>query len=162
MTGPSSAQTLTVRFARSQDEDGWRVLWRGYCRFYEADIPEAVTAETWRRCLDPAVPALRCLVADSQGPEGWGLVGFAILVEHPGTWSVEPVGYLEDLFVAEAARRRGAGSALMSACAAIGRQAGWRKLYWRTQADNATARSLYDRVGQKTDWVVYEWPLIEG
>ncbi|WP_299442144.1 GNAT family N-acetyltransferase [uncultured Rhodospira sp.] len=158
MTDPN-AQTLTVRFARPADEAGWRVLWRGYCAFYGVDIPEAVTAETWRRCLDPKTPAIRCLVADSQGPEGWGLVGFATLVEHPGTWSIASVGYLEDLFVAEAARRRGAGSALMSACAAIGRQAGWAKLYWRTKADNATARSLYRRLGQETDWVVYDWPL---
>jgi len=155
----STAQSLTVRFAKPEDEAGWRVLWRGYCRFYKVDVPEAVTAETWRRCLDPEYPALRCLVADSQGPEGWGLVGFATLLEHPGTWSIESVGYLEDLYVAEATRKRGAGSALISACAAIGRKAGWTRLYWRTQSDNTAAQSLYDRMAKKTDWVIYDWPL---
>jgi len=154
-----TAQSLTVRFAKPEDEAGWRVLWRGYCKFYNVDVPEAVTAETWRRCLDPGYPALRCLVADSQGPEGWGLVGFATLLEHPGTWSIESVGYLEDLYVAEATRKRGAGSALISACAAISRKAGWTRLYWRTQSDNTAARSLYDRMAKKTDWVVYDWLL---
>jgi GNAT superfamily N-acetyltransferase len=154
-----TAQSLTVRHARPEDEAGWRVLWRGYCTFYKVEVPEAVTAETWRRCLDPAFPALRCLVADSQGPEGHGLVGFATLLEHPGTWSIESVGYLEDLYVARDARKRGAGTALISACAAIAKKSGWAKLYWRTQAGNTAARSLYDKMAKQTDWVVYDWPL---
>ncbi|KAA5605555.1 GNAT family N-acetyltransferase [Roseospira marina] len=154
-----TAQSLTVRNARPDDEASWRVLWGGYCAFYNVEIPEAVTAETWRRLLDPNVPTLRCIVADSQGPEGKGLVGFATLLEHPGTWSIESVGYLEDLFVASGVRKRGAGTALISACAAIARNAGWAKLYWRTKADNTAARSLYDRLAMKTDWVVYDWAL---
>lgn len=157
---PAEPLTPTVRPAVPADETDWRRLWAGYCQFYRVDVPEAVTAETWRRCLDPGFPALRCLVADGPGAHGGRtLLGFATLLEHPGTWSIASVGYLEDLYVAGEARRSGVGSALMRACAAVGREAGWHKLYWRTQTGNAAAHALYERVGTRTDWVVYDWPL---
>ena len=38
---------LTIRDPDSKDEAAWRRLWSGYTAFYEADVPEAVTALTW-------------------------------------------------------------------------------------------------------------------
>ncbi|MBB4266861.1 GNAT family N-acetyltransferase [Roseospira visakhapatnamensis] len=150
-----------VRMAAAGDWPQWRALWRGYCEFYDVAVADDVTAETWRRCLDTTLPALRCLVAESRpvGGDRGRVVGFATLLEHPGTWSIAPVGYLEDLFVHPEARRRGVAGALLHACAAFGRQAGWVKLYWRTGASNTAAQALYDRVGVRTDWVVYDWVL---
>jgi len=151
-----------IRMAEPGDWPAWAVLWRGYCDFYGASVGDDVTAETWRRCLDTAFPALRCLVAESRAEARRGqVVGFATLLEHPGTWSIAPVGYLEDLFVDPAARRQGVADALMRACAEFGRQAGWTKLYWRTDRANATAQALYDRLGTRTNWLVYDWVLSE-
>jgi len=125
-------------------------------------VGDEVTAETWRRCLDTAFPALRCLVAESRASATRGqVVGFATLLEHPGTWSIAPVGYLEDLFVAPEARRQGVADALMRASAETGRQVGWSKLYWRTDRANIGAQALYDRLGKRTTWLVYDWVLDE-
>jgi GNAT superfamily N-acetyltransferase len=41
------------------------------------------------------------------------VVGFTIAVVHPGSWTLAPVCYLEDLFVDPAARGRGIGRALI-------------------------------------------------
>ena len=38
------------------DEEDWRLLWSGYCKFYETEVPEAVTAATWERMLAPSSP----------------------------------------------------------------------------------------------------------
>ena len=43
---------VTIRDIAPRDEARWRDLWRGYCTFYETDIPDAVTDKTWRRLLD--------------------------------------------------------------------------------------------------------------
>jgi GNAT superfamily N-acetyltransferase len=71
------------------------------------------------------------------------------------------VCYLEDLFVDPVARRSGVGRALIEALAAEGRQAGWRRIYWRTAADNATAQALYDRLARRSGWVTYELDLVD-
>ena len=44
---------MTIRDPIAADEAGWRRLWAGYLAFYGEDLPEAVTAATWRRILDP-------------------------------------------------------------------------------------------------------------
>ena len=53
MTKPAQ---ILIRDAAADDEAAWRRLWSGYCDFYQVDVPEAVTAFTWSRVLDPDVP----------------------------------------------------------------------------------------------------------
>jgi ribosomal protein S18 acetylase RimI-like enzyme len=64
------------------------------------------------------------------------------------------------LSVDPAARRAGVRRALIGTHAAEGRQAGWRRIHWRTAADNATAQALYDRLARRSRWVPYELDLI--
>lgn len=145
------AEQLAVRDAAPTDEPRWRALWADYLRFYRTELTEAVTADTWRRILDPA-SALFCRVAtlDEQ------VVGFAVCVLHEGTWSPAPVCYLEDLFVDDSTRGGGAGRALIDDLAARGRRDGWRRLYWHTQNGNAVARRLYDHYASVSDFVRYD------
>ena len=148
--------TLTIRDPSPSDEARWRELWRGYCDFYEKALPDEVTEATWRRLLDKDEPDMFSLLAcDEDG----GIVGMVNCVLHPVTWDRAPVCYLEDLFVDPATRKLGAGRALIEAVCERGRADGWHRVYWRTKSDNATARSLYDKVSDLTDWVVYEVSL---
>ena len=87
------------------------------------------------------------------------MVGIVNCVLHPVTWSLLQTCYLEDLFVAPAARGQGAGRALIEAVRERGRAEGWYRVYWMTKVDNATARALYDKVAGKSDWVRYHIPL---
>ena len=78
-------------------------------------------------------------------------------VVHASTWSRQPKCYLEDLFVAPAARGHDVGRALLAG--GQGRPAterGADPVYWHTQQYNGRARSLYDQVGRPTSFVVYE------
>lgn len=148
--------TVTIRDLKAHDEARWRELWRGYCEFYETEMAESVTDETWRRLLDTSEEGMFSLLAC--GGDG-AAIGFTNYVLHPITWSENPVCYLEDLFVDPDARKLGAGRALIEAVHERGRKEGWHRVYWRTRSDNATARALYDKVSDLTDWVVYEVPL---
>ncbi len=148
--------SVTIRDLRPADEDRWRELWQGYCDFYEKALPDEVTDATWRRLLDEKETDMFSLMAC----DGDGLVvGMVNCVLHPVTWSQAPVCYLEDLFVDPAARKLGAGGALIEAVRERGRTRNWNRVYWKTKSDNATARSLYDKVADGTDWITYEIAL---
>lgn len=131
--------TLDIRDARPTDEAEWRRLWAGYLAFYKADVAPNVTANTWRRILDPASPvSMRVATRDGR------LEGFAIHLSHPSTWVMTEDCYLEDLYVDETSRGGGVGRALLDDLIALARARGWARLYWHTNEDNARARRLYD------------------
>lgn len=147
---------VQIRDAEPFDEAGWRTLWAAYVTFYAAEVPERVTAHTWKRILDPASP-MNCLMAVDAQTER--VIGFAVTVLHDGSWSEKPVCYLEDLFVAEDARGRGVARKLIETLACRGRSRGWHRLYWQTHDHNATARVLYDKLGRLTNFVRYDLDL---
>jgi len=145
---------LEVRKLEAADEAAWRALWKGYADFYNADVPATVTASTFTRLLDPGSGMIgRVAVVDGE------LAGFSASVVHAATWSIEPVCYLEDLYVSETMRGRGAGRALIQDLVDLGRARGWARLYWHTQADNAAARRLYDTFTAADGFVRYRLPI---
>jgi GNAT superfamily N-acetyltransferase len=153
----ASLPRIVIRELRREDHDGWTELWSGYLRFYRAEIDEQVTAATFARLCEEA-NGMFALVAADEGGSG-GLLGFAHSVVHPSTWSLTGYCYLEDLFVARAARGSDVAKRLIDATASAARERGVERLYWHTQQFNGAARSLYDTVGQLTSMVVYERAL---
>lgn len=150
MISSQETSPVTIRDFLPGDEAAWRRLWAGYVAFYQADVSEQVTAATWRRLLAGDVGMLG-RIADSDG----SVVGFSASVLHPGTWTLAPICYLEDLFVDPAARGRGIGAALIEDLITLARERGWSRLYWHTRASNSPARRLYDRFASADDFVRY-------
>ena len=109
----------------------------------------------WSRILNPREP-IWCIFVSNAGDEPQA---FANYVLHPHTWSLKPVCYLEDIFVASQIRRRGAGRALIEKLVALAREEGWRRIYWHTHEDNHRARRLYDRIVERTDYIRYDIDL---
>lgn len=142
---------MNIREARPSDRPAWDPLWAGYLSFYQSELPRAVTDTTWSRFHDPAEPML-CLVAEE---EDGALLGFAHLVFHRGTWSIGDFCYLEDLFVAETARKRGVARALIEAVYARADALGCERVYWLTHESNAAARALYDQVAENRGFIQY-------
>jgi GNAT superfamily N-acetyltransferase len=143
--------TTHIRKIEAGDEADWRRLWDGYCAFYEASVSAEVTAQTWRRILDPA-SSIHAIVAANEQDE---VVGFANYVVHDNTWEPLPVCYLEDLFVDPAARGQGAGRQLIAWLVAAMPAEGWSRLYWMTSEDNQHARALYDKFTPRDAFVRY-------
>lgn len=131
--------TVTIRDLAPGDEAQWRALWQAYLDFYKVDLLPAVTDHTWQRLMDPAAP-LTGRVAEHEGK----LLGFALHFAHCSTWVPGDDCYLEDLFVADAARGKGVGRALIDDLISLARARGWHRLYWHTDETNARARALYD------------------
>jgi GNAT superfamily N-acetyltransferase len=141
-----------TRELRPDDWDDWRALWGGYLAFYRAELPDDTSRATFDR-LCAGADGLFGLLALDEAQRG---IGLANCVVHPSTWSRQPKCYLEDLFVAPAARGHDVGRVLLNAVRRAARDRGADRVYWHTQQYNGRARSLYDQVGRPTSFVVYE------
>jgi GNAT superfamily N-acetyltransferase len=142
---------LLIRNPKPEDEAAWRRLWSGYVAFYESEVSEEVTEATWLRLLSPDSNMFG-RVAEWQGE----VAGFTVSVLHPGSWTLKPMCYLEDLFVDPDRRGHGIGQALIEDLVTMGRERGWSRLYWHTRQSNAVARRLYDRFATADDFVRYQ------
>ena len=149
---------VTVRDVLPDDFPEWKVLWDGYNAFYgrqgaTALRPE-ITQMTWSRFFDAYEPVHALVAVD-----GGALVGIAHYLFHRSTIQIAPTCYLQDLFTSTAARGRGVGRALIAAVyeRAVAANAG--RLYWQTHESNSTAMALYDKVAERSGFVVYRKPI---
>jgi GNAT superfamily N-acetyltransferase len=144
-----------VRPARADDFAHWLAMWHAYCASLDHSQSDEVSGGVWSRILNPSEP-IRCIMV---GQAGDPPQGFAHYVLHPHTWSLKRVCYLEDIFVAPETRGRGAGRALIEYLVALGREQGWRRIYWHTHETNTRARRLYDQIVGRTDYIRYDIDL---
>ncbi|WP_151720659.1 GNAT family N-acetyltransferase [Gemmobacter serpentinus] len=133
--------TLTIRDAAPQDAAQWHDLWAGYLGFYGVSLPPEVTAHTWARLVNPASS-----LTGRFAFEGAQMLGFALHFRHESTWVIGEDCYLEDLFVADSARGKGVGRALIADLRHLAETQGCARLYWMADAENARARALYDSI----------------
>lgn len=133
------------------DRRDWDRLWTAYLEFYETRLPAQIYDITFQRLLDDDPTSFRGLVAEVEGRPR-GLVHY---VFHPHCWRMDQVCYLQDLYVDADLRGSGLGRRLIEAVYAAADAEGAPQVYWMTQDFNATARQLYDRIGQATPFIKY-------
>jgi GNAT superfamily N-acetyltransferase len=145
---------LLIRPVRQSDFSQWKTLWDGYNAFYgrkgATALPEATTQMTWSRFFDAYEP-VHGLVAEQDER----VLGLAHAIFHRSTISIEPTCYLQDLFTLEEARGKGVGRALIEAVYGFAKDAGCGQVYWLTHETNDTAMKLYDKVAERSGFVVY-------
>ncbi|BCT91503.1 putative N-acetyltransferase YhfO [Lysobacter helvus] len=135
----------TIRRATLADLDVLAPLFDGYRRFYaqagDVDRARAFLHERLSRNESVVLLAFR-----GDTPAGFTqLYPIFSSVRTARTW------LLNDLFVAEHARRGGVARALLDAAAAFGRADGAAGLVLETTVDNAPARALYRAAGWHED-----------
>jgi GNAT superfamily N-acetyltransferase len=144
------AADIVIRPLRPDERADWEPLWRGYLDFYQTYLPNDTYNTTWARFHDPAEP-MWALGGYIDGR----LLGIAHYLYHRSCWTVGDYCYLQDLFVAEAARKRGLGRALIEAVYREARAAGASRVHWLTHETNATARALYDTLADRPGFIQY-------
>lgn len=149
---------LLVRSAQPSDFEQWKSLWDGYNAFYgrkqDTALPDAITKMTWSRFFDGYEP-MHALVVEQSG----SLLGLAHFLFHRSTISLEPICYLQDLFTHATARGKGVGRALIQEVYRHAKHAGCHRVYWQTHETNATAMKLYDKVAEKSGFLIYRKTL---
>ena len=144
------AGNIVIRPIGENEREAWNPLWAGYLEFYKSALRPEISDLTWDRFHDPdeQIFALGGYV-DGE------LMAIAHYLFHRSTWAPDRYCYLEDLFVAPAARRRGLGRALIEAVYQKARVANASRVYWLTQSDNTQARILYDKVADNLGFIQY-------
>jgi GNAT superfamily N-acetyltransferase len=142
--------TIEIRVPGRDERAAWQPLWAAYLEFYKTSVPMQVYDTTWSRLHDPAEP-MGLLGAYVEGK----LLGIVHYLYHRSCWTIGNYCYLQDLFVAEEARGRGLGRALIEAVYAKARADGASRVHWLTHETNATARALYDTLADRPGFIQY-------
>jgi GNAT superfamily N-acetyltransferase len=149
---------IVVRDVQRRDFDEWKPLWDGYNAFYGrvgiTALPEEITNLTWSRFFDGYEP-IRAMVAERANK----LVGLVHYLFHRSSTGLRSNCYLQDLFTVESARGQGVGRALIEAVYRRAAQAGSGRVYWQTHETNATAMKLYDKLAEKSGFIIYSKDL---
>ena len=141
---------IAIRPLRLDERAAWEPLWKGYLDFYRMTAPQETYDTTWARLLDPNEP-MWLLGGYIDGK----LLGIVHYIYHRSCWTIGDYCYLQDLFVAEGARKLGVGRALIEAVYEAARAAGASRVHWLTHETNAVARSLYDTLADRPGFIQY-------
>ncbi len=144
------ADNIVIRPVGKDERAAWEPLWNGYLAFYKTALARDVSDLAWTRFHDPDEPMFAL-----GGYVDGNLAGFAHYLFHRSTWAPHRYCYLEDLYVAEAARGRGLGRALIEAVYEKAKAANANRVYWLTQSNNMQARALYDQVADNLGFIQY-------
>ena len=142
--------SIVIRPLRLDERADWEPLWKGYLDFYKTTVPKETYDTTWARLHDPAEP-MGLLGAFADGK----LLGIVHFLYHRSCWTVGNYCYLQDLFVAESARKLGLGRALIEAVYREAKAAGASRVHWLTHETNTTARALYDTLADRPGFIQY-------
>jgi GNAT superfamily N-acetyltransferase len=145
---------IYVRDIEERDYAQWRTLFAGYNAFYgrvgPTALPEEIVTTTWRRFFDPVEP-VHALVAECDGE----LVGFAHYLFHRSTTQIQYSCYMQDLYTSESVRGAGIGRKLILAVYDRAQASGSLRVYWQTHETNSTAIQLYDKIAERSGFIVY-------
>ncbi|MEN2395049.1 GNAT family N-acetyltransferase [Pseudomonas halotolerans] len=145
---------LDIRRVSADDHAAWLPLWQAYLRFYNTELPEAVSQSTWQRLLDEREPTHAALAW--KGNTAVGLVHF---IYHRSNWSIENSCYLQDLLVTQQNRGNGVGRQLIEFVYATAKAEGCCKVHWLTHETNATAIQLYERIAERPGFIQFRKAL---
>src|SRR5262245_10946883 len=119
---------------------------------HEPDAVE-VTPDILRAQMSAPRPPFECLLAELAGAP----VGFALFFHNYSTWRGQPGIYLEDLYVDEAHRGTGVGTALLRRLAGVAVERGCARLEWAALDWNAPAIGFYEGLGAEAQrrWILF-------
>jgi GNAT superfamily N-acetyltransferase len=136
------SEGIALRRAAAEDAGLLLALIRELAEYERAPDAVVATEEDLRRHGFGPEPRFEALIAEIDGEPA----GFALFYPDFSTWRGRPGLFLEDLFVREAARRRGVGRRLLARLAAIAVARGWPQLHFNV-LDWNPAQDFYRRLG---------------
>jgi len=140
-----------IRGIQLKDKAQWEQLYKGYSNFYKIEINSKILQTVWNWLHDKN-HELEGLVCELDG----NVVALAHFRRMPRPLKGKDIGFLDDLFVDPKYRGKKIGEKILNELKEISKSKGWNLIRWITHDDNFRAKSLYDKVAEKTNWNLYE------
>jgi GNAT superfamily N-acetyltransferase len=131
-------------------------LFDAYRQFYGQASDLARAREFLLKRLQQQQSVILAVVEDDRA------LGFTQLYPSFSSVSMKPTWILNDLYVAESARRKGVGAQLLMAARDHALQTGAVRLELATAVDNHSAQALYEKLGWRRDTTFYRYELKVG
>lgn len=146
--------TAHIRQAVLADLEALSVLFDGYRQFYGREGNVAAAKKFLLERINHGESVL--FIAH----EGSDPIGFAQLYPSFSSVSLDRTYILNDLFVCESGRRKGAGTKLVCAAVHFAKTVGAIRLGLSTAHTNMNAQALYEAQGwERDDFVVYNYAI---
>ena len=143
--------SIKIRPLEPNDFPDWLPLWDGNNK---GERDEAITTECWTKLTDPDFPVYG-LCAEINGK----IVGLVHYVIHPTTGSINPVCYMQDVYVDPNHRKKGIARVMVMELSKMAFKEKWGRMYWLAEADNEAAQALYQNIGVKLDFTLHVLPI---
>ena len=140
-----------IREIQLKDKEQWGKLYKDYANFYKVEMNDKILQTVWS-WLHNKNHEIEGLVYEIEG----SIVSFAHYRRMPSPLRGKDIGFLDDLFVDPNYRGQKIGEKMLNKLKKISKSKGWNLIRWITRNDNLKAKSLYDRVSEKTNWDLYE------
>ena len=140
-----------IREIHLKDKEQWKKLYKDYADFYKVEMNNQIlqTVWSWLHNKNHEVDGLVYEIDDN-------IVGLAHYRRMPRPLKGKDIGFLDDLFVDPKYRGQKIGEKILNELKKISKSKEWNLVRWITHDDNRRAKSLYDRVAEKTSWDLYE------
>ncbi len=119
---------------------------------------EGVTTETWSRLVDPGSQVNGLCAIQGRAGQNDAMIGLVHYILHPTTGHVEPVCYMQDVFVDPAHRQKGIARKLVEHLAKTAKAEKWARIHWFAENNNEAAQALYKNLGVKLDFSLHVLP----
>lgn len=143
---------IIIRPLQFDDFPKWLPLWDGNNL---GNRDQDITTSTWSRLVDANNKNVNGLCA----MQGENMLGIVHYILHPTTGAINPVCYMQDVYVNPDHRRKGVGKRLVEAVTQKGSAEKWARMYWLTQESNLEAKAMYENFGIKLNFAFYVLPI---
>jgi GNAT superfamily N-acetyltransferase len=144
------AGALTIRRAAAGDEQAWSDLWAKWQSHMSGMVPEGATARAWAQITTPGSGLFALLACSNTEARG-----FANVSVTPFAWTGGPILFLQDLYVAPAARGTGVGRSLLQAVYDEADAMGAAQVFWMVDELDSDLQAFYARHGIRTPYLRY-------
>ncbi|MGB0465979.1 MAG: GNAT family N-acetyltransferase [Pontibacterium sp.] len=144
--------TFSIDTLNPDDREQWQRLYYSYAHFYNVPMDQSILDNVWSWIVDDNNPFYALMAKDEKG--------YAVGLMHyrgmPSPLRGTTAGFLDDLYVEPFARGTGVVDQLFAALNSEAKAQGWPLVRWITADNNYRARTVYDKVADKTHWQTYQ------
>lgn len=139
----------TLQRLSPDTRDAWETIWQDSVN---GVLSNEVIEHTYKQALDGSIHAILAFDGDK-------VVGLLHYVVHPVAGCIDPVCYMQDLYVSPQNRRKGTARLLIADLKKTAEKNKFDRIYWLLENGNKGAEEFYRDLAVSLDFGLYMIPV---